>query len=65
MGLFRDRGDRPRLPGRGHERRDDRRDNRVTGTITVAMTEATGGMTVRTAVPDPDCCGDSSRTGSV
>jgi hypothetical protein len=28
MGLFRDRGDRPRLLGRGHERRDDRRDDR-------------------------------------
>jgi hypothetical protein len=28
MGLFRDRGDRPRLPGRGHERRGDRRDDR-------------------------------------
>ena len=27
MGLFKDRGDRPRLLGRGHERRDDRRDD--------------------------------------
>ena len=28
MGLFRDRGDRPRLLGRGHERRSGRRDDR-------------------------------------
>jgi voltage-gated potassium channel len=28
MGLFRDRGDRPRLLGRGHERRSDRREDR-------------------------------------
>jgi len=28
MGLSRDRGDRPRLIGRGHERRDDRCDAR-------------------------------------
>jgi hypothetical protein len=28
MGLSRDRGDRPRLIGRGRERRDDRRDRR-------------------------------------
>ena len=28
MGLFKERGDRPRLLGRGHERRDDRRDDR-------------------------------------
>ena len=28
MPLLRDRGDRPRLIGRGHERRDDRRDER-------------------------------------
>ena len=28
MGLSADRGDRPRLLGRGHERRDDRRDDR-------------------------------------
>jgi hypothetical protein len=28
MGLLRDRGDRPRLIGDGHDRRDDRRDDR-------------------------------------
>jgi len=28
MPLFRDRGDRPGLLGRGHDRRDDRRDDR-------------------------------------
>jgi len=28
MGLSTDRGDRPRLLGRGHERRDDRGDRR-------------------------------------
>ena len=28
MGLVRDRRDRPRLIGGGHERRDDRRDDR-------------------------------------
>jgi hypothetical protein len=28
MGLLRDRGDRPRLLGKGHERREDRRDDR-------------------------------------
>lgn len=37
MGLFRDRGDRPRLFGRAHERRDDR---------------ATGDMTAATSVLD-------------
>ena len=34
------------------------------GGTTAAMTGVTGGMTARTAVPDPDCCGDSSRTRS-
>ena len=29
-----------------------------------AMTVATGGMTAGTAVPAPDCCGDSPRTRS-
>ena len=52
MGLSTDRGDRPRLIGRDHERRDDRRDD-----------AATGGMTARTADPDPDCSGDSSTRG--
>ena len=59
MGLSRDRGDRPRLLGRGHERRDDlgdRRDDRRDD-------RATGEMTARTAVPDPDCSGDSSTPG--
>jgi hypothetical protein len=63
MGLSTDRGDRPRLIGRGHERRDDRRDDAATGGMTVATTGATGEMTARTADPDPDCSGDSSTPG--
>ena len=29
--------------------------------MTAKTTGATGGTTARTAVPDPDCCGDSSK----
>ena len=63
MGLSRDTGDRPRLLGRGHERRDDRRDDLGDRRDDRRDGRATGEMTARTAVPDPDCSGDSSRPG--
>ena len=46
MPLFRDRGDRPGLLGRGRHRRDDR----GIGAMTGRMTGATGAMTGRTSV---------------
>jgi hypothetical protein len=61
----RDRGDRPRLLGRGHEPRGERRDDRgdrATGARIAAMTGATAVMIAATAVPDPGCYGDGSRT---
>ena len=33
------------------------------GAMTAKMTVVTGEMTARTAVPDPDCSGDSSTSG--
>ena len=35
----------------------------ATGAMTAKMTVVTGGMTARTGVPDPDCCGDSCTPG--
>jgi hypothetical protein len=60
MGLFRDRGDRPRLLGRGHERRSDRRDNRGDRRDHAV----TGERTAKTAVRALGSCGDSPRTRS-
>ena len=54
----RDRGDRPRLIGGGHERRDDLpRRSWLTAVAIATMTEVTSAMTARTAVPAPDCLG--------
>ena len=63
MRLFRDRGDRPRLLGRGHDDGMTAAMTGATGAMTARTTAVTGGMTARTAVPDPDCCGDSSTPG--
>ena len=56
MGLSTDRGDRPRLLGRGHERRDDRRDDRGDRRDDRAMTDRRDDRQDRR--PAPDCYAD-------
>ena len=53
----RDRGDRPRLIGGGHERRDAAATIVATAVAIATMTEVTSATTTRTAVPAPGLLG--------
>ena len=63
MGPFRDRGDRPRLLGGGHERREEQHDGRGVRRDDCLDGRGDRPMIGATMVPDPDCCGDSSAPG--